>query len=128
MDANETKSIQERSFCLVIAGTRTYNNFIIFNQKLLEFLSTTKVHKIISGGARGTDTLAEIFANDNDIPFEKFLPDWERHGKFAGILRNRQMADTGDFLLAFWNGKSRGTENMIEEMRIRGKGYIWHKI
>jgi hypothetical protein len=73
---------------------------------------------IISGGARGTDTMAKRFANEYHYPFKEFLADWGKYGRAAGPIRNQEMADfvkNGDCLLiAFWDYESRGTRSMIE--------------
>lgn len=73
---------------------------------------------IVSGGARGTDTMAARFAKENNIPFKEFRADWGKHGRAAGPIRNQEMADfvkNGDCLLiAFWDYESRGTRSMIE--------------
>jgi hypothetical protein len=114
----------ETPFVLIIAGTRTFYNYDFFCEVVKKtFNNYLAIYKIISGGARGTDTLAEMFAKQHLIPFEKFPANWESEGKFAGISRNRKMADAGDTLLAFWDGNSRGTKNMIHEMKLRNKAY-----
>lgn len=64
------------------------------------------------------DTLAERFCKLHGYPIKVFNADWATYGKRAGYLRNRQMAEyaaeTGGSLIAFWDGKSRGTKMMIE--------------
>jgi hypothetical protein len=77
--------------------------------------------EVVSGTARGVDTLAIEWAVINWFPWKEFPADWERHGKAAGYIRNRQMAEYADALLAIWDGKSRGTKNMIETMEKLGK-------
>ena len=75
---------------------------------------------IISGHCRGADMLGEQLANKYSIPIKIFPADWDKHGKAAGHIRNRQMAEyasDGDnigILVAFWDGKSRGTKSMID--------------
>ena len=69
--------------------------------------------KIISGGARGADRLAHIYAQENKLEEHICWPDWEKHGKAAGFIRNREIVDASDEILAFWDGKSRGTANTI---------------
>jgi hypothetical protein len=68
---------------------------------------------IISGGAAGADSLGEQYAQENGIAIERHPADWKKHGKAAGPIRNAEMAACADFLIAFWDGKSRGTQNMM---------------
>lgn len=76
---------------------------------------------LISGGARGADQMAEEYARQNDWSIEQHLPDWEAHGKRAGILRNVEMLDSGvDLVIAFHKNASRGTAHAIDEARKRG--------
>lgn len=78
--------------------------------------------EIVSGGAKGADWEGECYALANDLPCVIFNADWNKHGKAAGPIRNRQMAeyassggeDCRGVLFAFWDGESRGTKNMIE--------------
>ena len=76
--------------------------------------------RIISGGARGADTLGERFANEMGLEIFRFIPDWDGLGKRAGYVRNAEMAkfavEDGNYgvLIAFWDGQSRGTKHMID--------------
>ena len=76
--------------------------------------------EIVSGGASGADKLGERFAEEFGYSLAKFPADWDKYGKGAGIIRNKQMAKYAvsdkciGMLIAFWDGKSRGTKNMIE--------------
>ena len=63
----------------------------------------------------------EIYAKENNIPIKFFPALWDQYGKSAGMIRNKQMAEYGDFLLAFWDGKSHGTKNMIKTMKEMNK-------
>lgn len=76
-----------------------------------------RISTVVCGGARGADTFGFDWAWERQIPVQHFLPEWSRHGKKAGIIRNTEMARNADALIAIWNGKSRGTEHMIEEAR-----------
>ena len=71
------------------------------------------VDEIVSGGAKGIDTCAEEYANANGIPFKAFLPEYEKYQKRAPLWRNYYMAEYSDCVVAFWDGKSRGTKHMI---------------
>ncbi len=78
------------------------------------------VTEVVSGMARGVDKFGLRWAHENDIPVKKAPADWEKHGKAAGFIRNREMAEYAEALVAVWDGKSRGTKNMITEARARG--------
>ncbi len=70
---------------------------------------------IIHGGAAGADTCAEAAARAAHFAIERYPADWDKHGKKAGVLRNQLMIETQpDLVLAFWDGVSRGTSDMIE--------------
>lgn len=81
--------------------------------------------EIVSGGAYGTDHAGEIIARmmmlEENVKLTVFNADWKTHGKSAGMIRNREMADYADELLLVWDGKSAGSRNMKEEMVKRGK-------
>ena len=114
-------------FKLIIAGTRSFNDY----ELLRSILSTLfmKHHcwtidwneEIVSGGAPGADTLAVRYATEANMPFKVFPADWKKYGRSAGQRRNRQMAEYADAAIVFWDGKSRGTQNMIQQMRELGK-------
>ncbi len=77
--------------------------------------------EIVSGGAKGIDTDAENFAKENGIKTVIFLPDYSRYGRGAPIVRNKQIVDYADEVIAFWDGKSRGTMSVIEYCKKRDK-------
>lgn len=81
---------------------------------------------IVSGGARGVDTMATDAAKAANLGVIVFPADWERHGKMAGMIRNGQIVDCCDQLVAFWDGKSRGTADSINKARADGK--LWKVI
>lgn len=108
---------------LIIAGGRDFEDKTLACKKFIEFcqfLNRDKLHKInpvteiVSGTARGADKTGEWVAGFYSIPVAKFPADWDKHGKRAGYLRNAEMADCADALLAFWDGKSKGTKHMID--------------
>ena len=65
--------------------------------------------EIVSGGARGIDTLARLAAQKLELPIREFLPDYDSYGKRAPLIRNEQIVDAADYVIAIWDGKSRGT-------------------
>ena len=69
---------------------------------------------IISGGAHGADHMGEMYAKDQGLDLETYPAQWDKYGKSAGYRRNEVMAKTATHLVAFWDGKSRGTKHMID--------------
>jgi hypothetical protein len=84
------------------------------------------VNVVVSGKARGADTLGERWAAEHGHMVAPFPADWDTHGKSAGPIRNQEMAEYAGGLVALWDGKSKGTQNMVTEMVKRGKPvFIW---
>mgnify|MGYP003302236462 CR=1 FL=1 len=79
------------------------------------------ITEIVSGGARGVDTAARKYAQEKGIKLTEFLPDYATHGNRAPLLRNLEIIDYSDLVLAFWDGQSRGTRFVIENCRKKGK-------
>lgn len=106
---------------VIIAGSRTLghgspqDNLTIMRQVIQE--SGFHVSTVLSGGAQGIDILGECWALENNIPIQRFNPNWRSYGKAAGPIRNRAMARAGEALIAIWNGTSKGTANMIQEAK-----------
>ncbi|MCO6500258.1 MAG: DUF2493 domain-containing protein [Vicingus serpentipes] len=104
---------------VIIAGGRDFNDWGYLRRACMDTLKhaiSTMEYEIvvISGKARGADTLGEKFAESQDMRVLSFPANWETHGKKAGFIRNEQMAEEGDMLIAFWDGKSKGTKHMID--------------
>jgi hypothetical protein len=95
---------------LIIAGGRDYR-LTAADRDFLDSLDD--VEMVIVGGARGTDDDGHMWAVDQNVPVLVLKADWERHGKAAGPIRNRQMADCADAVVLFPGGK--GTESMAAE-------------
>lgn len=100
---------------VIIAGSREFNDYDLL-VKICDIILKNKNEEIIimSGGAKGADTLGEKYAKERNYKIIKILPEWNKYGKQAGILRNIKMAHEADYLIAFWDGKSKGTKHMIE--------------
>ncbi len=79
------------------------------------------VTEIVSGGARGIDTCARRYAQEQGLKLTEFLPDYEQFGRSAPIRRNVTIVEYSDLVLAFWDGESRGTRFVIEQCRKTGK-------
>ena len=104
---------------VIVAGGRDFKNYKLLKCTLDSFQQEYgKITEVISGTAIGVDKLGEQYANENNIPIKRFVPDWEGLGKKAGHVRNRRMGDYakehGGMLVAFWDKQSRGTKGMIE--------------
>ena len=98
---------------VIIAGGRNITDYSLVSTALGE--SEFNPTEIVSGMAPGVDTLAIQYAKENNLPLKEFHADWNTYKRAAGPIRNRQMAEYGDALVAIWDGESRGTKNMIEE-------------
>lgn len=98
---------------IAIIGSRETGN-INFEQKLERMFLISGHDTIISGGARGIDTLAAQFARKHGIKLLEFRPDYTTYGRSATFVRNRLIVDVADVVVAFWNGTSRGTKYTIE--------------
>lgn len=103
---------------VAIVGSRTYQPLERVRQYVRALPADTI---IISGGARGVDQAAEQEARKRGLEVQIFLPDWDAYGKAAGPMRNRRIVDACDLVVAFWDQKSSGTRNTIEQARSQGK-------
>ena len=81
--------------------------------------------EIVSGGATGIDTVAKAVAKELGIPCKEFLPDYARFGKRAPLVRNDEIIDYADMVLAFWDGESHGTQYVIGECLKKSKRVIY---
>ncbi|RTL04179.1 DUF2493 domain-containing protein [Candidatus Dependentiae bacterium] len=110
---------------LIIAGGRDFDDYYLLCQSLDHLLKNTdrSMITVFSGQAKGADYLGERWAKAQSprIPIRWFPANWDKHGKKAGILRNQEMLDAGaTHLIAFWDGKSRGTNDMITRAKRAG--------
>lgn len=103
---------------LIIAGGRDFNDYdFLFKYYVewdLELDDMEFLEEIVSGGCKGADKLGERLAHEADVTIKRFPADWNKHGKAAGPIRNEEMAKYATHALIFWDGKSRGTKNMID--------------
>ena len=107
---------------VIIAGCRNWRASRSRIQEVVEE-SGFEVTELVSGGAPGIDESGEIWAKWEGVQIQIFRASWTTLGRKAGPIRNAEMAKYADALIAFWDGKSRGTGSMIREMRSRGKPY-----
>lgn len=95
---------------VAVIGSRGF-----FDEELLnESLACLDISEIISGGAKGADELAEKYAKLNSIPILIIKPNWSL-GRHAGLLRNTQIVEACDMLVAFWDGQSKGTLDSLKK-------------
>lgn len=108
---------------IIVAGGRDFDDYELLKHTLKKYLEELDIVDlsqivIISGAARGADTLGEHFAYDYEISVHRFPAKWDELGRRAGWVRNAEMAkyaaEKHGVLFAFWDGKSRGTKNMID--------------
>lgn len=109
-----------------ITGSRTITDYKLVAQAAKE--SGFKITEIISGGAGGVDTVAEIFAKINGIPFKEYPADWKTFGKRAGHLRNGTMSEVAEAAIVVWNGVSKGTADYIKKIEALGKPLYLKKV
>lgn len=100
---------------VVVAGSRT----IVDYQLVCDEIAASKynVTELVSGVAKGVDLLGEQWAIDRLIPVKRFAADWKKHDRAAGPIRNKEMAEYCDMAIVIWDGESKGTKNMIEQMK-----------
>ncbi|WP_218421055.1 DUF2493 domain-containing protein [Segatella copri] len=104
---------------VIIAGCRDFTDYELLREKCDYHLQNLRLEDIVivSGHASGADSLGERYAQERGFQLETYPADWQAHGRAAGPIRNAKMANVAHALIAFWDGKSRGTKNMIETAR-----------
>ena len=103
---------------IIIAGSRCFDN----KKMIFDFINKSKfdITELVSGGAKGVDKIGEEWAKDKGIPIKQFIPHYSVDSfpdTNAPLLRNIDMANYAEGLIAIWINKSRGTEHMIKQMR-----------
>lgn len=109
--------MKELDLKVIIAGGRDFSDYDLLCKTCDILLAGRNVIEIVSGTARGADSLGERYAKEKGINIKKFPADWNKWGKSSGYRRNAEMARYGNLLIAFHDGISRGTKNMIEISR-----------
>lgn len=110
---------------VVIAGSRGITRYRVVVEAITRFQlrpdnpQGVLITEVVSGGAKGVDKLGERWAIERHIPITRFVPDWSQ-GLKGGPIRNEQMAQYADALIAVWDGYSRGTKDMISQARKMG--------
>jgi len=111
---------------VAIIGGRDFENYELLKFKLLPYRAS--ITKIISGGAKGADSLGELYAKEHNIPTKVFHAEWtlfeepcvvkvndkgQKYNALAGFNRNSDIIKNADFIICFWDGKSKGTKDSI---------------
>lgn len=99
---------------IIIAGSRDINNYPWIKACINH--CDIDITEIVSGGARGVDAAGEQYAEEYNITVTHFPANWDKHGKAAGPIRNKEMAEyvsPNGGLILFWDGKSKGSANML---------------
>lgn len=110
---------REKEIFVTVAGPRDYTNKEFIDKMLEETLSdilakeVLPIH-IVEGGAYGVDSLAKLYALQNELPYTEVKADWDKYGRSAGPRRNQKMAEMSDYCVVFFKG-SRGSASMIAE-------------
>lgn len=92
-----------------IVGSRTFNDYELMKDKLKD----GNITSIVSGGARGADKLAEVYADEMNLFIEVINANWQLYGKAAGAIRNKLIINKVEQVYAFWDGISPGTKDAI---------------
>jgi len=100
---------------VAIVGGRDFDDY----ERLKKYIDNSGlvITHIFSGGANGADSLGARYAKEKDIPLTEFIPDWNKHGKSAGFIRNKLIIENADWIFAFWDGISKGTKHSIDIAR-----------
>ena len=106
---------------LAIIGSRTFNNYDLLVSILEQYKS--KITLVVSGAAKGADSLGERWAIKNNIKTLIFPADWEKYGKRAGFIRNEDIIKNCDCVIAFWDGISKGTTHSLSLCEKYNKPY-----
>lgn len=99
---------------LAVVGSRSLHHEV-YRVRIYQLIDAYRpnLEEIVSGGAAGIDTFAAEYAKDHEIPLKVFLPDWQRFGRSGGYRRNVQIVRYADAVLAFWDGRSKGTQHSV---------------
>lgn len=104
---------------IAVVGSRDFNDYEYLKSRLLKHFKNDDV--LVSGGCRGADKLAERFANEYDFSTEIFPAEWDKYGRIAGFKRNKLIVEASDIVIAFFDGKSAGTNSTIKLAQDSGK-------
>jgi len=106
---------------LAIIGSRTFNDYDVLCDNLESMINTTTL--VVSGAAKGADSMGERWAKDNGIKTLIFPAEWDKYGKRAGYIRNEDIIKNCEFCVAFWDGVSKGTMHSVSLCKKYNKPY-----
>jgi len=107
---------------VAVVGSRNFNDYVRVKKAIDVIQSYVNIECIVSGGAKGADSLGAKYADENNIEKLIFLPEWNKYGRSAGFKRNKLIIEACDFCIAFWDGKSKGTKHSIDLAKKLNKG------
>lgn len=113
-------STSSETFRVIVAGSRSFDDYNLLCRKLDKILSRRRNIVIVSGTARGADTLGERYALERGYVVARFPAEWERFGRSAGAVRNETMARYASACIVFWDGTSRGSQDMARKATRHG--------
>jgi predicted Rossmann-fold nucleotide-binding protein len=113
---------------IAICGSRNYENYQELSEVLNQLLHEVRVKKLLTGGCRGADEQAKRYAQKNGYKYKVLNANWQKLGKYAGLERNTRLAREANATIGFWDGKSRGTYDMLKKAVDHKHEYIayWH--
>lgn len=113
---------------LAVIGSRSFKDYETLEYEIDRIFKRKKIATpdrnmcIVSGGARGADRLAKRYADEHEeVHYIEHPADWQKHGKKAGMIRNLDIVKDAHSVLAFWNGKSKGTKHTLGLAQSLGK-------
>lgn len=109
---------------LAIIGSRTFEDYDLLCSSIRANYNIDDIEAIVSGAAKGADSLGAKFAHDNEIPLMEFPAEWKKYGKRAGFIRNHDIIKNCTHCIAFWDGESHGTQHSISLCQEQNKPYI----
>jgi hypothetical protein len=112
---------KDKEYKVGIVGSRTFYNYDLLKNTMDKLSSLLKISHVVSGGANGADKLGEQWAKENNIPTIIYEPEWNKYGKRAGFLRNKQIIEESNCVIAFWDSVSKGTLSSINLTKEYGK-------
>lgn len=109
---------------VIICGSRYFTDYERMCSTMDTLLKDVNIAKIITGGANGADEMGKAYAISRGYKNEEMPADWGKHGKAAGPIRNTAMAQQAHATIAFWDGRSRGTRDMIRKAQNHKHCYV----
>jgi hypothetical protein len=109
-------------FRLAVVGSRNLTDYALVISTLTPYLDEHGSSLVIvSGGAKGADSLGALFGRKHNLKVDVYLPEWGKYGKSAGFRRNTTIWDNADAGVAFWDGVSRGTAHSFDIAKAQNK-------